>query len=117
MHRVLYRLLVTLVGLLVRSGRAKDLEIVVLRHQLAVLQRHHDRPALAESDRTLLGAIAAALPRARRDGWLVTPDTLLRWHRQRIARYWTRPHRPAGRPPLAAGVRRLTQRMARDNPT
>jgi len=50
---------------------------------------------LTEADRTLLGAIAAVLPRARRAGWLVTPDTLLRWHRRRIARHWTRPHRPA----------------------
>ena len=117
MHRVLYRLLITIVGMLARSGHAKDLEIVVLRHQLTVLQRQINRPKLTEADRTLLGAIAAALPRARRVGWLVTPDTLLRWHRQRIARHWTRPHRPAGRPPIAKGVRRLAVRMARENPT
>jgi hypothetical protein len=117
MHLVLYRLLVAVVALLVRSGGSKDLEIVVLRHQLSVLCRQIDRPALAEHDRTLLGAVAAALPRARRAGWLVTPDTLLRWHRQRIARHWTRPHRPAGRPPIAKGIRRLTVRMARENPT
>jgi transposase InsO family protein len=117
MHRVLYRLLVSLASLLVRTGRAKDLEIIVLRHQLTVLRRQLARPALTEPDRTLLGAIASVLPRARRAGWLVTPDTLLRWHRQRIARHWTRPHRPAGRPPIAAGGRRLAVRMARENPT
>jgi len=117
MYRLLYQLLVTIVSLLARSGRDKELEIVVLRHQLTVLRRQIDRPALTEPDRSLLGAIAAALPRARRAGWLVTPDTLLRWHRRRIARHWTRPHRPAGRPPIAAGVRRLAVRMARENPT
>jgi hypothetical protein len=117
MHHVLYRLFVAIVGLLVRSGRAKDLEIVVLRHQLAVLQRQLDRPRLTETDRSLLGAIAAALPRAHRAGWLVTPDTLMRWHRRRISRHWTRPHRPAGRPPIAKGVRGLAVRMARENPT
>ena len=97
MHRVLYRFLVSLATLLLRSGRSKDLEIVVLRHQLTVLRRQIDRPTLNDADRTLLGAIAAALPRSRRAGWLVTPDTLLRWHRQRIARHWTRPHRPTAR--------------------
>jgi transposase InsO family protein len=117
MHRVLYRLLAALVTSLVRTGRAKDLEIVVLRHQLAVLRRQIDRPALTEADRSMLGAIASALPRPRREGWLVTPDTLLRWHRQRIARHWTRPHQPAGRPPIAKGIRRLAVRMARENPT
>jgi len=117
MHRALYRLLVALVGLLVRSGGSKDLEIVVLRHQLTVLRRQVDRTTLTEPDRALLGAVAAALARPRRAGCLVTPDTLLRWHRQRIARHWTRPHQPAGRPPIAAGVRRLTVRMARENPT
>jgi len=105
MHRVLYRFLVSLATLLLRSGRAKDLEIVVLRHQLTVLRRQIARPTLNDADRTLPGAIAAALPRARRAGWLVTPDTLLRWHRQRIASHWTRtarhPVRPA--PPASAG--------------
>jgi hypothetical protein len=65
MHTVLYRLLVTVVTLLARSGRDKDLEILVLRHQLLVLRRQIDRPALNETDRSLLGAIAAVLPRAR----------------------------------------------------
>ena len=69
-----------------RSGRSKDLEIIVLRHQLTVLGRHHNRPALTDKDRTLLGAIAAAVPRPHRPGWIVTPDALLRWHRR---------HRPA----------------------
>jgi hypothetical protein len=58
----------------------KDLEIIVLRHQLAVLRRT-TKPVVTYRDRSLLAAIARALPRARRDGWIVTPDALLRWHR------------------------------------
>jgi hypothetical protein len=82
---------------LVRSGRSKDLEVIVLRHQVHVLRRQIERPAVGGDDRALLGAIAAALPRRLRDGWIVTPETLLRWHRRRIARHWTQPpHRGRG---------------------
>ena len=77
MCRILYRLLVPLARLAVRSGRSKDLEIIVLRHQLAVLRWQNNRLVLVDEDRALLGAIAAALPRRRRTGWLVTPETLL----------------------------------------
>ncbi|MDH4146995.1 MAG: hypothetical protein OEY23_17700 [Acidimicrobiia bacterium] len=98
MYRILYRFLAVMARLAVRSGRSKDLEIVVLRHQLAMLRRQIDRPELTEDDRSLLGVIAAALPRPQRQGWLVTPDTLLRWHRRRVARHWTQPSRPPGRP-------------------
>lgn len=76
--RILYRLLSALSRLAVRSGRSKDLEIIVLRHQLTVLRRQIERPALDDEDRTLLGAIAAAVPRRLRQGWIVTPETLLR---------------------------------------
>jgi putative transposase len=106
-NRILYRVLAALARLAVRSGRSKDLEIVALRHQLAVLRRQTDRPDLNDDDRSLLGAIAAALPRPRRRGWLVTPDTLLRWHRRRIARHWTQPTRPPGRPPTSPDLRQL----------
>jgi putative transposase len=78
MHHILYRLTAALARLAFRSRRSNDLEIVALRHQLAVLSRQIDRPALNNDDRSLLGAIAAALPRPRRNGWLITPDTLLR---------------------------------------
>ena len=97
-HRIMYRLLVALVRLAVRSRRSKDLEVIVLRHQLAVLRRQVDRPELTDADRSLLAATAAALARPSRTGWLVTPDTLLRWHRRRIARHWTQPQRPPGGP-------------------
>ena len=100
-----------------RSGRSKDLEIIVLRHQLAVLRRQIDRPELTDADRSLLGAIAAALARPRRAGWLVTPDTLLRWQRRRVVGHWTQPQRPPGRPSTSAELRRLALRLAAENPT
>jgi len=115
--RILYRLITMLARLAVRSGRSKDLEIIVLRHQLTVLRRQINRPAINDADRTLLGAIAAALPRPRRTGWLVTPDTLLRWHRRRIARNWTQATRGPGRPRTSDEIRRLVLRLAAENPT
>ena len=114
MCRVLYRLLVSLARLAVRSGDSKDLEIIVLRHRLTVLHRQNNRPALAEEDRALLGAIAAALPRPQRAGWLVTPDTLLRWHRRGIAA--TGPNPPdqqAARPPPPRTANSCSQWPAR----
>ncbi|MCP4088111.1 MAG: transposase, partial [Actinomycetia bacterium] len=63
------------------------------------------------------GAIAAALPRPRRTGWIVTPDTLLRWHRRRVARHWTQPTRGPGRPPTSIELRKLVLRLAAENPT
>ena len=89
----------------------------MLRRQLGVLRRQVDRPELTDADRSLLGAIAAALPRPSRAGWLVTPDTLLRWHRRRIVGHWTQPQRPPGRPSTAAELRRLTLRLAAENST
>ena len=116
-YRILYRFLASLARLTVRSGRSKDLEIIVLRHQLGVLRRQVDRPDITDADRSSLGAIAAALPRPSRAGWLVTADTLLRWHRRRIAGHWTQPQRPPGRPSTSAKLRRLALRLAAENPT
>ncbi|MCP5066264.1 MAG: hypothetical protein GY946_06815, partial [bacterium] len=117
MFRILYRFLTSLARLAARSGRSKDLEIIVLRHQLAVLRRQAEQPQLTNDDRTLLGAIAAALSRPRRAGSIVTPETRLRWHRRRITRHWTQPNRPPGRPSTAAEIRQLIIDMANDNPT
>ncbi len=117
MSRILYRLIATLARFAVRSGRSKDLEIIVLRHQLGILRRQIDRPEIDDDDRTLLGAIAAALPRPRRTGWIVNPDTLLRWHRRRITRHWTQPPRGPGRPPTSTEIRQLVLRLATENPT
>lgn len=117
MSRILCRLIASLTRLAVRSGRSKDLEIIVLRHQLSILRRQIDRPAINDDDRTLLGALAAALPRPRRYAWIVTPDTLLRRHRRRIARHWTQPSRGPGRPPTSNAIRGLVLRLAAENPT
>ena len=116
-YRFLYRFVASLARLTVRSGRSKDLEIIVLRHQLGVLRRQVDRPELTDADRSLLGASAAALLRPSRAGWLVTPDTLLGWRRRRIAGHWTQPQRPPGRPSTSAKLRRLALRVAAENPT
>ena len=118
MPRLLYRFLTQLAGLTVRSGRWKDLQIIVLRHESAVLRRQVGRPSLTDDDRTLLGAIAAAVPKALRTGWIVTPETLLRWHHKRIAKRCTQPPtRRAGRPPIDAEIRQLIVRLAQENPT
>ena len=117
MCRILYRFLALLARLAVRSGRSKDLEIIVLRQQLTVLHRLNNRLAVAEEDRALLGAVAAALSRSQRAGWLVTPETLLRWHRSRIARHWTQPCRAPGRPCTSVELRCLIIEMAANNPT
>jgi putative transposase len=75
--------------LLARGDTTKDLEILALRHQLAVLRRQIARPKLQPADRALLAALSRALPRSRWPCVLVTPDTLLRWHRRLIAGAWT----------------------------
>ena len=86
-----------------RSDTSKEIEIVVLRHQLAVLQHRTPRPRMTWTDRALIAALTRLLPLRRRLGLLVTPATILRWHRQLIARRWTtQPTRPGRRPsPLA----------------
>ena len=98
-------------------GPLEGLEIIVLRHQVTVLRRQVDRPAIDDEDRTLLGAVAQALSRRARAGWIVTPETLLRWHRRRVARHWTHRQRSEGRPPTTAVIRRLVADIAAENPT
>jgi len=107
---------VQLLALLARRDAAKDLELLVLRHQLTVLRRQVPRPKLEPADRALLAAISRVLPRSRWLCFLVTPQTLLRWHRRLIAAAWTYPHRGPGRPPLNQEVRHLIIRLARENP-
>jgi putative transposase len=110
-YRVL-RLVIDILVLRGRTDRSKDVEIVVLRHQLVVLQRQIARPRFAPDDRAILTALA-------RDRWplfVVKPDTLLRWHRRLVANHWTYPHQP-GRPTTVAETRQLIIRLARENPT
>jgi transposase len=107
---------IQLLALLARSDATKDLELLVLRHQLAVLRRQVPRPKLEPADRALLAAISRVLPRARWSCFFVQPGTLLRWHRRLVAGAWTYPHHGSGRPPLDGGVQQLIVRLARENP-
>src|SRR6266540_1751470 len=112
------RWLLELVVLRHRSEREKEIEILLLRHQLRVLQRQAARPQLTQADRALLAAFSRVLARrAWRRSLFVTPATVMRWHRELVARRWTYPHRRPGRPPTPADVRELVVRLARENPS
>lgn len=106
-----------LVLLRFRSREFKELEIVVLRHELEILRRQTGRPRLRPADRAFLAAAGRVLPRCRWGSLFVTPDTLMRWHRQLVARRWTCSQRSVGRPPVAREIRELVLRLARENPT
>ena len=102
--------------LLARSDTAKNVETLILRHEVAVLSRTNTRPALTWLDRAVLSALSRLLPPPLRQLRLVSPRTLLRWQAQLITRRWTYPHRRPGRPPTAPPIRALVLRMARENP-
>jgi putative transposase len=104
-----------LVAVCCRSREFKELEIVVLRHELGILRRQVGRPALRPADRAFLAAASRLLPRRRWSSFFVTPDALLRWHRQLVARRWTYPTRQPGRPPIGSEVGELVLRLAREN--
>jgi putative transposase len=98
-----------------RSENAKDIEIAVLRHQVAILRRQVKRPAFGPSDRAVVALLSRLLPRRSWALFLVTPDTVLRWHRDLVRRKWTHERR-CGRPPLAEDIVALIVRLAEENP-
>ena len=116
----LYLAFVRVVQLVRLSCRAQDdlaIEVVMLRHEVAVLRRQVARPALQPTDRALLAGLSRLLSGARRGRFFVQPATLLAWHRDLVRRRWSYPHRRSGRPALATGTVALVIRLARENPT
>jgi putative transposase len=115
---VIYLLLRRLVALAGGSAedRHNDIEVLVLRHQLAVLRRRVGRPRLRRRDRLVMAALSRVLPRPRWSSFLVSPQTLLRWHRELVRSKWTYPHRTTGgRPLIAEDVQDLILRMGTEN--
>jgi hypothetical protein len=102
--------------LLARTPASKDIELLVLRHEVAILRRTNPKPHLNWADRAVLAALTRRLPQARRGHRLITPGTILRWHRRLIAKKWTYPNR-SGRPPIDDAIATLIERMARENQT
>jgi putative transposase len=116
--RLLYMIFVRLCGWLVllgRSSASKDAELLVLRHEVAVLRRTRPRPRLDWADRAVMAALIRYLPGKLRAHRLVTPGTVLRWHHRLVNRKWTYPH-AAGRPPVSAEIAGLIGRLAAENP-
>ena len=115
--RLLYLVFARLCNWLVllgRSSASKDAELLVLRHEVAVLRRANPRPRLDWADRAVLATLIRLLPARLRMHRLVTPGTVLRWHRRLVTRKWTGPHR-MGRPPVSAEIAALIERLATEN--
>ena len=118
LFRLLYLLMARLFGwlaLLARSSISKDVEILVLRHEVAVLRRQVARPKPDWADRAVITALARLLPRHLRLHRIVMPGTLLAWHRRLIMNKWTYPS-TTGRPPVPEEFRELVRRLASQNP-
>ena len=117
--RLLYLIFSRLLGWLTLLGRAsasKDIELLVLRHEVAVLRRTNPKPRLDWADRALFAALIRRLPAKLHGHRLVTPATVLRWHRRLVAKKWTYPNR-GGRPPVDDTIAALIERLAHENPS
>jgi putative transposase len=115
--RLLYFVFLRLLNLLLllgRSSTSKDIELLVLRHEVAVLRRANPKPRPDWADRAIFAALVRRLPQMLRGHRLVTPSTILRWHHRLVAKKWTYPNR-MGRPPVEDTVASLIERMAREN--
>lgn len=115
--RLLYLIFIRVCGWLVLLGRStasKDAELLVLRHEIAVLRRTRPRPRLDWAGRAVMAALIRLLPGKLRAHRLVTPGTALRWHRRLVTRKWTYPNR-TGRPPVSAEIAALTGQLATEN--
>ena len=115
LYRLVHRTFGVL-GLARRDTFAKDAEILVLRHQLAVLRRQIGRARFTWSDRALIALLAGLIRRERWTAFVVTPKTILDWHRRLVRRRWTYPHRRPGRPPPEQETVELIVRLAREDP-
>jgi putative transposase len=116
LYRAFCRVL-QLIRLVGRRDTELAIEVVILRHEVAVLRRQVHRPALESSDRAVLAGLARLLPRRRHGHLFVQPATLLRWHRDLVAKRWTYSHGRPGRPPIAEGTTAVVLRLAKGNPT
>ena len=113
---LLSRLLFCLLLLCCRTSRSKDIELLVLRHEVAILRRQVNRPQVKPEERMVLAVLQRLRPMWERTSSLVTPDTIRRWHRELVRRKWTQPHRVTPKRAVSQQTQLLVWRLAKENP-